>query len=523
MFTDTFNFSNLLVQMGELKRNMRAWVKKIGIMLCLLLIASLSFDASAKDKQKHGYKPKKTVVKRTVAPSSIKGAGSLAAAISSAITSVDSNLNIGVVVKSMKYGDTLYSRNAHRSFVPASIMKILTAEAALLYLGPNYKFQTNFYTDAAKIDHGVVYGNLYLVHSGDPTLTYNDLLELMETLKNHNIKQITGNVYIDTTAYDQVNYGPGWIWDDKRYCYAAPISASIINHNCLSFQIAPAKTVGSPASIVPNPHHFYFIKNEVITKASQARSCYIRLGTNPDSSISVSGCMPRGRYAQGITTVISDIVEYNKAMLRTLFRRSGVIVNGDISSGEAPSKLSALAIHESKPLHELITEMLKKSDNIIAGSIFKKLGETYSRQPGSWENGSRAVAKILEQKARVNISNMTVLDGSGLSRDNLVTPGQMLQILDFAYHNTATNYDFISSLPVAGVDGTLKHRLSNIAWKVRAKTGTMKGVNSLAGYTVTREKEPLAFVIIVNGNHGLGWRYKELEDQIVTAMAKFSR
>lgn len=506
---------------------MKSVRKALGIALSLCIAMSISCNAFATNTdKKQKTKTKKSpsaISKHSSTPATIYGSGSLTDVINAAINSVDPSLNIGIAVKSMKHGDTLYVRNPHRSFVPASIMKIATAEAALLYLGANYKFQTSFYTDAVNINNGVINGNLYLVHSGDPTLTYNHLIELMDMLKSRQIRHISGNVYVDTTAYDQVNYGPGWIWDDKRYCYAAPISASIINHNCLSFQVAPGSDVGHPANIIQSPRVYSSIQNSVITKTSSTRSCYLRLGTNPDSSITVTGCMPRGRYAQGVTTVIGDTVEYNKSLLRTLFRRSGVQVTGNITSGAAPRNLTVLATHESKPLSELLTTMLKKSDNIIAGSVFKKLGETYSRQPGSWENGSLAVAHILNRKAGVNTTNMNVLDGSGLSRYNQITPGQMLQILEFAYHNGTTNYDFISGLPVAGVDGTLKNRLGNIAWRVRAKTGTMKGVNALAGYAVTPQKEPLAFVIIVNGKLGLGWQYKELEDRIVTAITKYSR
>lgn len=481
--------------------------KVLGI-ISLCIIASFSSTSFAKHK-KVSYTP-------------INSAADLAATIDRNINNVDPNLNIGVAVKSMKTGETLYTRNISQAFVPASILKVFTAEAALLYLGSDYKFDTSFYTDAKSISNGVLYGNLYLVHSGDPTLTYPDLVDLMKALKAQQIHEIQGNVYVDTTAYDQVDYGPGWIWDDKRYCYAAPISASIINHNCLTFSITPSKSIGQTANIVENPRFYYSgFQNSVITK-SNARSCYVRLGVNADSSISLSGCMAKGHYSQGVSTVISDVVQYNKSLVRDLFKHSGITVSGVVAPGAAPANLTVVVTHESKPLSHLVTEMLKKSDNIIAGSLFKKLGESYTKQPGSWENGSIAVSQILSTQANVNTSNMNVLDGSGLSRYNQITPAQMLQVLDFAYHHFATNYEFISALPIAGVDGTLKHRLYNVAWKVRAKTGTMTGVNSLAGYAVTHDKDTLAFVIIVNGHNGMGWRYKELEDQIVTDIASYS-
>lgn len=490
---------------------MKSVGKMIGILLGTVFL-SLCTTVQAKHK-----------THQAVAPTPIYGAENLRAEINRIIQSVDPYAQVGIQIKSMKNGELVYSRNEHQLFVPASILKILTAQAALIYLGPDYKFSTRLVTDAKDISNGVINGNVYLINSGDPTLTFYDMNDLMVTLKSQQIQQINGNVYIDNSAYDQVNYGPGWIWKDKRFCFAAPISASIINHNCLTFSVLPNKSVGRPANIVGNSRFYYYgIQNDVITKSHYSKSCYIRLVNNADGSISVSGCMPKGR-AQGVTAVINDVMEYNKAMMRDLFKMSGIRVNGVVTSGVAPNDAQVMASHQSKPLHQLINKMLKVSDNIIAGSLFKKMGELFTKQPGSWQNGSTAVSRILSQHAGIDTHRMNVLDGSGLSRDNRVTPAQMMQLLDFAYHHYETNYEFISSLPVGGVDGTLKYRMRNIAWKVRAKTGSMSGVTALAGYVVSKQKEPYAFVMIVNGRNGMGWKYKEMEDKVVTTLSKYSR
>jgi D-alanyl-D-alanine carboxypeptidase/D-alanyl-D-alanine-endopeptidase (penicillin-binding protein 4) len=372
--------------------------------------------------------------------------------------------------------------------------------------------------------NGTIDGNVYLIHSGDPSLTYYDLTDLMVSLKSQQIQYINGNVYVDTTAYDQDNIGPGWTPKDLHYCYAAPINASIINHNCMPIGITPAKTEGRLATVLQSPRYFYSaINNTVMTKSAGNRSCHVSLKTAEDNTIMLSGCMAKGRYSRSATIVLANIRKYNQSLLQSLFRRFGIQVSGGVGAKASPANLSLLAVHQSKPLNQLITEMLKKSNNITAGSLFKKMGELYTRQPGSWSNGSTAVKQILSQKAGVNTSQMNLIDGSGLSRDNQVSPIQMMQVLDYAYHNEGTNYEFISALPIAGVDGTLKSRLQNVAWKVRAKTGTIDGVVSLAGYAMNKDKEPIAFVIIVNGKHGNIWRYREVEDRIVTALANFTR
>ncbi len=435
------------------------------------------------------------------------------------------NAAIGVYVKSMKYGDTLYAQNINHAFIPASILKILTAETALLYLGPEFRFSTLLMTDAKSIDNGVLTGNLYLVESGDPSLTYYDLISLMGSLKSQQIQSVAGNVYVDDSVFDQSYGAPGWVAKDSRYCYAAPISAGIVNHNCLSFRILPGRKPGQLAQIMTSPRYYYpVMQNTVVTKPRHSRGCYLKLGSS-ESTLSLQGCMPKGHYAWGISYVVENVLNYNLSLVKTLCKRYGVRVQGHVAPGRAYPSLSQVGDHRSQPLRVIVNDMMKKSDNVIAGALFKKLGQTYTQQPGSWENGGRAVERILSEKIGINTAGMHLIDGSGLSRYNQITPLQMMQVLDFAYHHIGTNYEFISALPIAGIDGTLKHRMYNIARKVRAKTGTMSdaGVVSLAGYAIGGNKEPIAFVIMVNGHRGSGWTYKELEDKIATLLTQYQR
>ncbi len=500
---------------------MNLFGKISAILIVLMLICGLNTTAYAKKHSRHAHSHKSKPTESHI--NSTYGTESLIAEINQIVNNAGSNTTIGIQIKSMKHGDMLYTRNEDQLFTPASTLKIFTAEAALIFLGPDYKFLTQLVTNAKSMTNGIINGDVYLVHSGDPSLTYYDLTNLMIALKSQQIQGINGNVYVDNTAYDQDNVGPGWVEKDEQYCYAAPINASIINHNCISLGITPAKKEGQQATVIENPRFYYSgVANAVVTKA-RGRSCRISLNTQPDNTITLAGCLAKGKSSQGGSVVIPNIVKYNESMLTSLFKQFGIQVTGQISAKTAPPNLAVLASHESKPLHVLINEMLKKSDNIIAGSLFKKMGALYTNQPGSWVNGSNAVKQVLGQKASVNTANMHLIDGSGLSRDNQVTPAQMMQVLDYAFHNYAINYEFISALPIAGVDGTLKGRLQNAAWKIRAKTGTIAGVVSLAGFAMSKDREPIAFVIIVNGQNGNIWKYREIEDKIVTALTNYAR
>jgi len=503
-------------------------LEKITSLLFGLLIATAIIPniAIAKHEKHHPHHRVKTVSSKAAYIGTVHGQDDLTAQIREAIKNIDPDAEVGIQVRSMKSGKTLYALNTQHLFTPASTMKILTAEAALIFLGPNYHFVTQLVTDAKSSDNGLLNGNVWVINSGDPSLTYYDMTDLMVTLKSQEIYGIHGNVYIDNSAYDQDNVAPGWLWKDRQYYYAAPINASIINHNFVSFSLLPGKKSNQNAQLVKNPKYFYAdIKNSIVTRSRHARGCHVSVTSDPDNTINLNGCLAAGHYSRSATVVINDIQRYDKSLMQHLFRHSGIHLNGNVQNGVAPLGLFQLAVHESKPLHTLINDMLKNSDNTIAGSLFKKLGEIHSRSPGTWANGQKAVTEILQKYAALNPSQLKIIDGVGLSANNQVTPEQLMRVLDYAFHNEQTSYEFISALPIAGLDGTLKHRLKHIAGRVRAKTGTManEGISSLAGYAVSKDHEPIAFVVIVNGRKGNVWKYRELEDRIATSLARFTR
>lgn len=455
-------------------------------------------------------------------PTRITSKKQLVYVINRIINETDPKAKVGVFIKSLETGKNLYLRNIYQPMIPASIMKVLTAEASLLYLGEDYRFSTQLLTNATDIKDGILQGDVYIILSGDPTLTYEDITELMQNLSQEGITGVSGNVYIDDTAYDKRFFNPGWGQKDRKYCYGAPIAASIINHNCLPISVKPARLTGKKAKVITSSRHYYpQIANSVITKASRTRACSLQVEKSK-GKISLKGCMRKNHQGWGMQYVVSDIPEYNRSLFTSLLKSMHIKVYGSVTFGTAPERLSLIGTHESDALPELIHDMLKKSDNVIAGALFKKLGQLYTNQPGSWENGSKAVTNILAKQAGVQTKGMRLLDGSGLSAENLASPSQFMQVLLFAYYNSDTSDDLISALPISGVDGTLKHRMRNITRRVKAKTGTISGVASLAGYTSSHKKEALAFVIIANGDKSNNWRYRTMEDKITTALTRYT-
>jgi len=374
--------------------------------------------------------------------------------INDSVKHLNKDIVVGIQVSTLS-GDTVYAYNATLPLVPGSSVKILPAEAALLYLGPQYTFPTNLYASSAVVNQGVLTGNVYLQYGGDPSLTNKDLNQLIKNLKTKGVRQIHGNFYIDNSAYDQDDIPPGWNEADLNRCFSAPIDAVVINHNCTVF------------------------------------------GT------------------------VKDPEQYSVTVVKGLLRKNGITLNGDFLAGKVNASSVLMASHHSLPLYALIKTMLKRSDDLMTAVLFKKLGQVASHQPGSWQNGAEAVKSILLNQLHVDLSSAVLIDGSGLSHYNQVSPAQFVSVLRAAYYNKATNRYFVPALPVGGVDGTLKYRLKNNAvhGKVFAKTGSLTGVVSLSGYLETKHRGILVFSIILNSSHGSPEMYRPWVDKVLTKIA----
>ena len=208
-------------------------------------------------------------------------------------------------------------------------------------------------------------------------------------------------------------------------------------------------------------------------------------------------------------------------VLKGMLQREGIIVNGEVSDGMVPPGAVVIATHLSPPLADILKLMNKPSDNAIAELIFKTLGAEVKGEPGTWQKGRQVIGEFLEEIGAA----FRVVDGSGLSRYNLVTTELLVDLLVFVYNDFELMPDYVASLPIAGVDGTLKNRMKGMhAEKVlRAKTGTLSGVSALAGYTVTANGEVLAFSILISHYAGPVAPARRIQDTIGNCLTRWSR
>jgi serine-type D-Ala-D-Ala carboxypeptidase/endopeptidase (penicillin-binding protein 4) len=420
-----------------------------------------------------------------------------------------SNANWGVLIQSLETGEYFYKRNENKLFMPASNLKLFTSSAALVLLSDDYKFTTNIFT-RGRMDGSTLIGDLVVQGRGDPTISgrfyKNDVLKVFnnwaDSLSKLGIDEITGNIIGDDNEFDDLGLGAGWQWDYESDWYAAQSSAISFNDNCIDL-VVTADILTGQAKVDINPYTKYaVIENKVVVvnnDSTTSINVYRERGTNV---ISVFGTIRKSDSLKTFVTV-NNPTQYAMVVLKEVLESKGIIVGGfpmdidDLSSPIENYELSKLFIHYSPKLREIVKVLNKNSQNFFAEQILKTIGLEIEHF-GSVENGISACNSVFQEMG-IYPENMIMVDGSGLSRLNLVTPKQIVSLLNFMYQHKYY-LPFYNSLPIAGVDGTIANRMKGTKAEnnVRAKTGYIGSVRSLSGYVNTGDNEPVAFSMIVN-------------------------
>ena len=440
------------------------------------------------------------------------------------LNKIDQNVHVGIEVVSLETKQRLYEKNAHKLFVPASTTKLFVAGAALSTLGPHFTFETSLLTDGPVKDH-TIRGNVYLQGSGDPSFTLNDLEQMVLILRLSQVKEIQGDLIVDHFAFDSFPEGPGWMWDDIHSVSYSPMNALSINHNCLNVWVRPADKVATPPRVFAYPKTGYVkIENHATTGEKEEIPSLGRVLRMKRNTIQVKGEIGIRSDIQSFQIPIEGPHLYAVTLLHSVLKKAGIEWKGKMRVQKAPTHAAVLASHRSAPLSVLLHNTLKKSDNLYADNLFKKVGQIHFEEQGTWKNGSKAVRHHLEQEAGLAISDLVLVDGSGLSRYNLASPHHFTSYLSWLYNHFPYSAELLSALSLAGKDGILKSRFAPNPPNLRAKSGTMAGISTLSGYLQTADGEPLAFSIMINGFTEKAAFYKaDVEDPICTFLAKLSR
>lgn len=413
--------------------------------------------------------------------------------------------NLALVVQKVGAPQPVIDYHSQQMALPASTMKLLTALAALLQLGPDYRFTTTLEAASAPVG-GVLRGNLTARFGGDPTFTRQRLRNMVAELRKQGIKQITGDLIIDTSVFASHDKAPGWPWNDLTQCFSAPPGAAIVDRNCFSVSLYSARTAGEPAFIRVASYYPVHMFSQVRTLArgdGAAQYCELDVVPGELNRYTLTGCMTQRAEPLPLAFAIQDGASYAGAILKDELQQADITLSGTLLRQTQPSPPGhILAQSSSARLHDLLHIMLKKSDNMIADTVFRMIGHERFKVPGTWRAGSDAVRQILRQQAGIDLGNSIQVDGSGLSRHDLISPATMMQVLQYIGQHDQT-LDFISMLPLAGYDGTLMYRAglheAGVDGKVSAKTGSLQGVYNLAGFITTASGQRMAFVQYLSG------------------------
>ncbi len=440
----------------------------------------------------------------------------------------------GVVIKSLATNEIIYFRNARKAFVPASNLKLFTAAAALLKLGPQYQFHTDLYMTGQIEQEGILDGDLILSGAGDPTLgsklqTGESTMafeNFADSLINRGIKEITGRIIGDDNIFEDEPFGAGWAWDYQSDCYAAQISALSYNENCLDLVITPTK-LGQTAEVstVPPTDYVQFTNNLITIAKGKTEIDVHRVRT--ENRVICKGCINQDDKASQAAVTIENPTLFSVFFFKEVLERQGIAVDGDaIDIDElhdykyCQEAVAKIAQQDSPPLQEIITTMLKVSKNLYAELLLRAIGKEISGV-GNAATGVKIVYQTLTAMG-IDTTQISMVDGSGLSRKNFITPMSIVTLLTFMARHPFGKI-FYDSLPIAGMDGTLEKRMIGTAAtkNVHAKTGTLDFVNALSGYVTSRDGEKFVFSILINNYKVSTSIVNQIQDTVCERLVNF--
>ena len=444
---------------------------------------------------------------------------------------------VGIKVASLDTGRVLFEENAMKLLRPASNMKIYTVATALDRLSPDYRFTTSVYAPTKPDSSGVIKGNLTIFGRGDPSIAarfnngdyFKGIDDLATRIAAAGVKRVDGDLVGDESYFVGPQYGSGWEWDDLTWYYGAEVTPLTVNDNALDLFIKPGSEVGKPAVITTGPPDpLLKIVNRVTTLPRGTRRDISISRDLGEDVITINGSIgldDKG-YTGGIG--ISHPAMLFMYLLRTSLAQRGVTIKGQSrtetfeskQNSQSPGRLYALtslpqglptppteiATLQSPPLSLIAAQTLKPSQNLYTELILRTLGKvspapttTPSNIGLTTEDQGLETVRAFLKGVGIRPESLVLSDGSGLSRNDMITADASVQLLTFMSRHRYAAF-FREALPIAGVDGTLRTRFRNTPAEnnLRAKTGSLSSAASLSGYVTSAAGEKLVFSIMVN-------------------------
>ncbi len=396
--------------------------------------------------------------------------------------------HIGIVVLDNE-GKTLYNLNGDQFKIPASLTKIPVAGAILDYFSPNYTFNTNLFIDKKPID-GVLSGNLYIKGDGDPSFTSERMWYLVNEFTRQGIKKVEGDIIVDDYIFNEKYVDPGRSTPRVSRAYDSLTFGLSFNWNSLNVFVKPSE-LGKQALISIDPHSAHLkVNNKTKTskKASRVSASFSK------GRVTVSGNVGIKSKEKAYYAPITDNL-WGGQNLKLFLAQRDISIDGEVKRGKVTKTATLVATSPSATVGELVKMMMKFSNNFISEMLVKHLSLKIGAKRGNIGQGIRAIESHINKNFKnLNANDFIIKSVSGLSHKNSFKPMSLARLL-LAYKSLKYNYEFMSALPIGGLDGTLKNR--KMSQNIRAKTGQLNNVYGIAGYV---GKSDLVFVIIYNGN-----------------------
>lgn len=406
---------------------------------------------------------------------------------------------VGITVFDLTTGESLFRYQDEKLYRPASTEKVITSVTALAELGMDYTMDTRLqYT--GRIENDTLKGSLYLIGGFDPEFMDADLDSLVEAVARSGIRYITDTLAADVSMTDSVYWGPGWSWDDVPNSFQPYLSPLMLNRGCVDITVSPTQKDSLPVVTCVPASDYYQVDNDGVSLQPQAGKLKItRNWLYNGNLIHVSGNVAK------TTTKTLSIYTSKDFFFHTFVSRlkeRGIMACATVFAEclQPDSLITVSSLFTlRRPIDEVLKQAMKESDNLCAESMFYHLAAKHAaRKQITADDGTDAINDFMKKGLGFNPEHYKIVDGSGVSLYNYVSPRLMLEYLKYAYYHAEIFQPFYESLPIAGVDGTLEHRMKKTKAyrKVRAKTGSVTGVSSLAGYAKAANGHQLAFVII---------------------------
>jgi len=415
---------------------------------------------------------------------------------------------IGVYVHEIGSSQPALTINADSSMNPASVMKLLTTYAGLELLGPAYTWQTILYANG-KITDDVLYGDLIIKGYGDPKLDLENFWLLIHRLRQTGLREIKGNLILDHSHYDIPREDPGEFDGQPYRTYNVPPEALLINYRASTFHLFPQPEKNSVrVAIDPVPESLRVQNNLKLTQdkcGAWQNHLTIRAIADKDNknnfTVVLNGNFSQYCGKQSYMLSLQDSADYTGDLFRQLWTQQGGIFYGNAVLGQAPQYLLPLKIHQSPPLAEIVRGINKFSNNIAARQLYLALGtgnSSIDNSPATLAKSDTAIRQWLASK-QMNFTELVIENGSGLSRRERISARHMGKLLLAAF-NSPVMPEFIASLPIAAVDGTLRNRFADTPVKGLAhmKTGALNNVRALAGYLIDEMGRRVIVVFFIN-------------------------